>query len=166
MHQPSNEIIILLTSFHYDVIKARYGEKAHLLFTDSLMYHIETRDVYKDMVEMTENFDMSNFEPTNPYYEPGFAANKAVVGKMKDEVAGNPITELVGLRPKMYSFEGVKTNRDGTTERYDKHRAKGIQRAAAERFIHHQSPTRMSTPPDLRHRGITSFPHLPNICMS
>ena len=55
---------------------------------------------------------------------------------MKDEVAGNPIAEFVGLRPKMYSFETVKVNPDGTTERYDKHRAKGIQRAAAERFLH------------------------------
>ena len=116
------------------MIKARYGEKARVLFTDtdSLMYHLETPDVYKDMVEMKEYFDMSNFEPTNPYYQPGFAPNKAVVGKMTDQVAGNPIAELVGLRPKMYSFEAVKTNPDGTTEPYNKHRAKGIQRAAAE----------------------------------
>ena len=64
------------------------------------MYHIETADVYKDMVEMKDHFDLSNYEPTKPYYEPRFAANKAVVGKMKDEVAGNPIAEFVGLRPK------------------------------------------------------------------
>ena len=58
--------------------RARYGEKAHLLFTDtdSLMYHIETPDVYKDMVDMKEHFNMSNFAPTNPYYEPGFGTNK------------------------------------------------------------------------------------------
>ena len=55
---------------------------------------------------------------------------------MKDEVAGNPIAEFVGLRPKMYSFEAVKTNPDGTTERFDKHRANWIQRAAAERLLH------------------------------
>ena len=49
---PLNRIIIVLTRFHNDVIKTRYGEKAHLLFTDpdSLMYHIETPDIYKDMV--------------------------------------------------------------------------------------------------------------------
>ena len=138
-HQ-SHEIIHVLDRFHYDIIKARYGEKAHLLFTDtdSLMYHIETADVYKDMVDMKDHFDLSNYEPTNPYYEPGFATNKAVVGKMKDEVAGNPIAEFVGLRPKMDSFEAVKINPDGTKERYDKYRAKGIQRAAAERFLHQQ----------------------------
>ena len=48
---------------------------------------------------------------------------------MKDEVAGCPIAEFVGLRPKMYSFEAVRTNPDGATERFDKHRVKGIKRA-------------------------------------
>ena len=64
------------------------------------MYHIETPDVDMDIVEMKDHFDLSNFEPTNPYYEPRFAANKAVVGKMKDEVAGNTIAEFVELPPK------------------------------------------------------------------
>ena len=97
-----NNARIVLNRFHYDIIKARYGEKAHLLFTDtdSLMYHIETPDVNKDMVEMKDHFNLSKFERTNRYYEPGFAATKALVGKMKDEVAGNPIAEFVGLRPK------------------------------------------------------------------
>ena len=95
---------------------------------------------------MKEHFDMSNFEPTNPYYEPGFAANKPVLGKMKYEVGANPIDELVGLRPKMYSFEAVKVNPDGTTQRYEKHRAKGIQRAAAERFLHQQYLDQLNKP--------------------
>ena len=30
--------------------------------------------------------------------------NKKVIGKMKDECAGRPILEYVGLRPKMYSI--------------------------------------------------------------
>ena len=60
------------------------------------------------------------------------------MGKMKDEVAAKPIAEFLGLRPKIYTFEAVKFNPDGTTERYDKHRAKGFQRAAAERHVHQQ----------------------------
>ena len=111
-----------------------------------MKYHIETPDVYNDMVEMKDHFDMSNFETTNPYYEPGFAAKKAVVEKMKDEVAGNPIAEFVRLRPKMYLYEAVKVNPDGTTERYDKHRAKGIQREAAERFLHQQYLDQLHNP--------------------
>ena len=30
--------------------------------------------------------------------------NKKVIGKFKDEASSCPIRELVGLRPKMYSF--------------------------------------------------------------
>ena len=65
---------------------------------------------------------------------------------MKDEVAGNLIAVFVGLRPKIYSFEAVKINPDGTTEPYDKHRAKGIHRAAAERFLHQQYLDQLQNP--------------------
>ena len=49
--------------FHYDYIVPRYGSKAKLLFTDtdSLMYEIETEDVYKDMWQNKEKFDRSGF---------------------------------------------------------------------------------------------------------
>ena len=47
IYHPLIEGIIVLTRFHYDVIKARYWEKVQHLFTDSdsLMYHIETPDI-------------------------------------------------------------------------------------------------------------------------
>ena len=93
--------------FHYDVMKANYGNNASLLFTDtdSLMYHVETDDFYQDMVDNAELFDMSNFEVTNPYYKPEFQDNKAVVGLMKDEAAGNPIVEFVGVSRKCTRFK-------------------------------------------------------------
>ena len=132
--------IISISRFHYDVMKAKYGNKARLLFTDtdSLMYEVETEDFYQDMVDNAELFDMSNFELTNPYYKPEFQDNKAVVGLMKDEAAGNPIVEFVGLRPKMYSFLAAKVQADRTLEYFDKHRAKGLQRAAAAKITHDQ----------------------------
>jgi len=45
---------LLMYQFHYNIIKPKYGDKAQLLFTDtdSLMYEIETDDVYKDFFEM------------------------------------------------------------------------------------------------------------------
>ena len=104
IYHPLNEFIIELTLFHCDVIKVRYWEKAHLLLTDtdSVMYHIEIRDVYKEMVEMKVHFHMSNFEPNSTCYQPGFAARKAGVAKRMDMVAGCPILAFVGQRPKMY----------------------------------------------------------------
>ena len=121
-------------------MQAKYGEKARLLFTDtdSLMYEVETEDVYADMVKEQALYDFSNYAPSNPYYKRNFKDNKAKLGLMKDEAAGHPITEYVGLRAKMYSFEEGEPKADGTLEITNHHRAKGIQRAQAARFTHQQ----------------------------
>ena len=132
--------IICIFRFHYDVMKAHYGQNARLLFsdTDPLMYEVETDDFYQDMVDNAELFDMSNFGITKPYKKLEFQDNKAVLGLMKEEAAGNPIFEFVGLRPKMYSFQAVKVKADGNYEYFDKHRAKGLKRAATSKFTHEQ----------------------------
>ena len=65
---------------------------------------------------------------------------------MKDEASGNPISEFVGLRPKMYSFEMVCKKPDGTLETVGKHRAKGIQRSGVARFDHRQYLEQLRNP--------------------
>ena len=64
--------------FHLDVTKKKYGKEAQHLFTvsDSVMSHVETADIYKELVESKDLYVLSNFKPTNPYYQPVFAANK------------------------------------------------------------------------------------------
>ena len=47
------------------------------------------------------NYDTSNYPQDHPLHS---EVNKTVLGKMKDECAGRPIAEYVGLRPKMYSI--------------------------------------------------------------
>ena len=61
-------------------------------------------------------------------------------------MAGNPNAAFVGPRPKMYSCEAVKNKPDGTTLRYDKQRAKVIQRAAGDRFLHQQCLDQLHKP--------------------
>lgn len=81
----------------------KYGaEKVKLLFTDndSLMYQIQT-DVYKDMQEDQDLFDTSEYPPEHFLFS---EANKKKIGKFKDENAGEPVLEFVGLRAKMYSM--------------------------------------------------------------
>lgn len=53
----------LMFSFHYDKIVKRYGQKAKLLMTDtdSLVYHIETPDVYADMLDNIDSYDTSGY---------------------------------------------------------------------------------------------------------
>ena len=42
-------------------MKKKYGDRAHLFFTDtdSLMYEVETDDIYTDMVNSREMYDLS-----------------------------------------------------------------------------------------------------------
>ena len=97
----------LMFDFHYNYIKNKYGKKAELLFTDtdSLMYHIKTKDFYKDInFDIKDKFDTSDY-PSNHKSGITTGLNKKVIGMFKDEVSGKQITHFVGLRPKLYSFK-------------------------------------------------------------
>ena len=55
---------LLMLEFHYDFVKRQYpGTKSTLAFTDtdSLLYEIETDDIYADMRQHHEQFDLSNY---------------------------------------------------------------------------------------------------------
>jgi hypothetical protein len=95
---------ILMYDFHYNTIKKKYGSDAQLLFTDtdSLCYHIQTEDIYEDIGKLSEQFDTSNYPTDHPIYN---NVNKKILGKMKDETAGKPIEEFVGLRAKLYAYK-------------------------------------------------------------
>ena len=116
--------------FHYNYIKNKYGNKAKLLFTDtdSLTYEIEAKDVYKDFWNDIDKFDNSDYPEGSPYFD---KTNKKVIGKMKDEAAGIPITEFVGLRSKMYSY--MKDNQKGGKT------AKGIKKNIIKNNITHSN---------------------------
>ena len=109
----------LMYDFHYNYIKQKYDSKAKLLFTDtdSLTYEIEAKDVYSDFWNDKDKFDNSDYSESSPYFD---KTNKKVIGKFKDEAAGVPICEFVGLRSKMYSY--IKDNQKGERT------AKGIKK--------------------------------------
>ena len=117
----------LMYDFHYNYIKQKYGSKAKLLFTDtdSLTYEIEARDVYSDFWNDKDKFDNSDYSVSSPYF---YNTNKKVIGKFKDEAAGVPICEFVGLRSKMYSY--MKSNQKGGKT------AKGIKKNIAKNIKH------------------------------
>ena len=115
--------------FHYNYIKKNYGNDASLLFmdTDSLTYHIKTKDIYKDMSKnVNEIFDTSNYPKDHPSgIKSGI--NKKVPGKFKDELGGKIITEFVGLRPKLYSFV--------TMNNVEEKKCKGIRKTVVKNKI-------------------------------
>ena len=49
--------------WYYNALKKKYGENCSLLYTDtdSLLVEIKTEDVYKDMCEMKDEYDLSNY---------------------------------------------------------------------------------------------------------
>lgn len=137
--------------FHYEFVKPRYGSRAQLIFTDtdSLCYHIQTPDLYRELLDddtLVDQFDFSETDMENPLCfvqrlltEEGKALFKAdllkrhkkVLGKFKDETFGIPISEFVGLRAKCYSF---LTGADETTRK-----AKGVNKSAIDAYITHET---------------------------
>ena len=115
--------------FHYNFIRKKYGDKAELLFTDtdSLMYLIQTQDVYKDFSkDIKKKFDTSDYPENHPSgIKTG--VNKKVIGKFKDEPAGKQITHFVGLRPKLYTF---KVEEKGETLK-----AKGVKKNVTKKSL-------------------------------
>ena len=87
---------ILMFDFFYNYLKARYGHKCELVYTDtdSLLLNIQAEDVYKDMQENSWLYDTSNYPKDHPLYD---ATNKKVLGKMKDECGGDVIKEVVAV---------------------------------------------------------------------
>ena len=135
---------LLMYRFHYDYIKPKYQERAQLLFTDtdSLMYEIETPDIYKDMWRDRDLFDFASYPKDSPYFDP---INNKVLGETKDEALGLPIREFIGLRPKMYSFL-ISTDPVDPTKIKEKHVAKGIQRAVILQLRHEDYRRQLEAP--------------------
>ena len=117
----------LMYEFHYGYVKSKYDGRARLLFTDtdSLCYEIATADVYADMLADAHQFDTSDYPTDHPNFS---LVNKKVLGKFKDETAGRPILEFVGLRPKMYSILLADS---------EKKTAKGVARCVRDRDLKH-----------------------------
>ncbi|XP_022799901.1 uncharacterized protein LOC111337802 [Stylophora pistillata] len=114
---------ILMYDFHYNYIKAKYGDRAKLLMTDtdSLCYEIQTDDFYQDIKpDVNKLFDTSNIPKDHPS---GIQAdvNEKVVGMFKDEAGGKIIEEFAGLRAKLYCY---KMFEDGE----EKKKCKGVKK--------------------------------------
>ena len=79
--------------------------------TDSFVYHIKTKDFYKDISNDVEaRFDTSNYskEDKRPLT---IGLNKKKIGLMKDELGGKIMTEFVALRAKLYAYKTLDKKR-------------------------------------------------------
>src|SRR5260363_65181 len=77
--------------FWFGYVKERYGNNAQLGYKDkdSYMFQVETEDIYKDMAEQLDLFDLNDSK---------------TIGLFKDETPGNVITESYHIRAKSYHY--------------------------------------------------------------
>ena len=59
---------ITMYIFYYEEILQKYGSRAKLSYTDTdlFIYHIQTYDLYKDMVNNLEAYDTSDYPVDHP----------------------------------------------------------------------------------------------------
>ena len=110
-------------------MKPKYGDDLKLCYmdTDSLVYHIKTKDFYTDIVDDVEKrFDTSGCDKEDARPLP-IGKNKKVIGLMKDELGGAIMTEFVALRPKLYSYRKL----DGAEDK----KCKGIKKCAVKKTL-------------------------------
>jgi hypothetical protein len=94
--------------FWYDYVKEKYGDKAKLGYmdTDSFIYHVKTEDIYKDMAERPDIFDLNDTK---------------TIGLFKDETPGTVITESYHIRAKSYHYiladQSTKSKHKGVSKK-------------------------------------------------
>lgn len=116
--------------FHYDKMKKKYGDNIRLLMTDtdSFIYEIKTDDLFQDISENKEWYDLSDISKDHFLHD---RTNAKVLGKMKSETGEKIIEEFVGIRSKVYSllmFDGK-----------NKKTCKGVNKAAAKDKLTHDN---------------------------
>ena len=95
-----------MSEWQYGYMKPKYGKRVSLCYTDtdSFIYEIQTKDFYEDIREdVPKWFDTSAYPEDHPAELSRM--NKKIPGLMKDEACGRTITDVVCLRPKMYSYK-------------------------------------------------------------
>ena len=92
--------------FWYDHLKNKYGDKVELIYTDtdSFIIQVETDDIYRDMLENRNLYDFSDYPKNHPNYD---MTNKKVLVKFKDVLNSKIITDFMGLKSKMYTFNYI-----------------------------------------------------------
>jgi hypothetical protein len=139
---------LLMYDFYYNKMRTKYRDRVTLLYTDtdSLSMHIETEDIYADMAAYPDEYDTSDYPSDHPLHN---TRNKRVIAKMKDEFAGVPVAEFVGLRPKMYSI--LKSDSK------ELKKAKGMQKNVVKQQIRHQQYKESLFEKKVFHHGMNSL---------
>ena len=145
---------LCMYQFYYDTLKARYGEKIRLCYTDtdSLLVQIQTEDINADLIDMSDQFDFCDYPMDHPVRqaigEEKIKANTKIPGLFKDECNGAIIVEFIGLRPKMYSI--LKAGEEATNPKHGIRKAKGVPSKIVKKEFHHERYRKTLFDPEYR----------------
>ena len=107
-------------------MKPRFGDKIKVCYkdTDSLLYRVETENLFSEMATFKRLLDLSDYPEEHFLHD---KTNKKVALTMTDELRGKVLSEVVCLRSKLYSVQfegGVKQS------------AKGVQKSVKKTLNH------------------------------
>lgn len=128
---------LLMYKFLYNYLKPKYEQNIQLIYTDTDSYIVEikTIDVYADIRDDPNEFDTWDFPEENIY---GIKRhNKKVPGKFKDELNGEIVTEVVGMRSKCYAVRTKinKKKKDKVAMKNIIKKAKGVKKNVLKNHI-------------------------------
>lgn len=133
---------LFMYKFYYERMKKLYADSCELLFTDtdSLCFEINTDDVYGDLLQYIDDFDMSDYDKskfakTDSRYHLCSSKNKKVIGKLHDEVNGEILTSFIGVGSKAYSLVGENS--------ISKSACKGVPKFLKKRELNHELYTKV-----------------------
>jgi hypothetical protein len=101
-----------MNKFYYETLQPYFEAKnIELLYqdTDSFVLKLKTEELNKDLENLKDNFDFSNYPKENKLYD---ASKKKVPGYFKDELAGKEMIEFIALRSKMYAYKTKSLDRE------------------------------------------------------
>ena len=90
-------------------MRPKYDFKVNLCLidTDSFVYEIETKSIYRDIAkDVKERFDTREYSKDDNRSLP-VGKNKKVTGLMKDNLGGKIMTEFVPLMAKIYAYRRI-----------------------------------------------------------
>ncbi|XP_016657858.1 uncharacterized protein LOC107883043 [Acyrthosiphon pisum] len=99
-------------TFKQPIYIEKYGNRVKLMYTDtdSLILEIKTDDFYQDMKTMLDHFDTSDYPQENIYGLP--LRNKKVLGKFKDELNGEIMSEFIEPKYVKQNKKALSVNDD------------------------------------------------------
>ena len=91
--------------FQYQVMRQNFQCRLLYSDTDSLIYRVESNDLYQDFANQSakvkKEFDFSSYPGDHALHGNN---NKSEALKFKDEFSGDYISKFMCLKPKMYSI--------------------------------------------------------------